>query len=224
MGPRPDREVASAGRGGAGDAGPTRACPLTNLTDLRFLPSCAAQQSTRPGEGVDSLPDQAGYLLGARQQQWAGAEDQPIPAEFDRPLLVGPDPVGEQREFHMVDDAVAVKAVAARVGHIALHGPGLLLGGPAEQVAGGEPGPTPARDRDGKAAVGGVEQVAQGVGPHRIGDLAVSGSVLPGEQPPGPNERLATVHVAHGGLPNVIPYHLTPLAPPLAADRRQPPA
>jgi hypothetical protein len=42
----------------------------------------------------------------------------------------------------MVDDAVAMKAVAARVGDKALHGPGLLLGGPGEQVAGGEPGPT----------------------------------------------------------------------------------
>jgi hypothetical protein len=42
----------------------------------------------------------------------------------------------------MVDNAVAMKAVTARVGHKALHSPGLLLGGPTEQVASGEPGPT----------------------------------------------------------------------------------
>lgn len=42
----------------------------------------------------------------------------------------------------MVDDAVAMKAVAARVGDKALHGLGLLLIGPTEQVAGGEPSPT----------------------------------------------------------------------------------
>src|SRR5215211_6071097 len=114
-----------------------------------------------------------------------------------------------------------MEAVAARVGHIALHDPGFLLGGPAEQVAGGEPGPTPPRDRHREAAVGGVEQGAQGVGPHRIGDLAVSGLVLPGEQLPGPNQRLVTVHVAHGGLPDVIPYCLASGA---AARRRPAPA
>jgi hypothetical protein len=42
----------------------------------------------------------------------------------------------------MVDDAVAMEAVAARIGDKALHGPGLLLGRPAEQVPGREPGPT----------------------------------------------------------------------------------
>jgi hypothetical protein len=63
-----------------------------------------------------------------------------------------------------VDDAVAVEAVAARVGHKVLHGPGLLHDCPAEQVAGGEPGPAPPRDGDGEAAVGGVEQRAEGVG------------------------------------------------------------
>jgi hypothetical protein len=38
----------------------------------------------------------------------------------------------------------------------------------------------------------------------------------------GPNERLATMHVAHGGLPNVIPCYLALLAQPFATDRRQP--
>ena len=69
----------------------------------------AANQSAGPGERVDPLPDQAGHLLGARQQQWAGAEGQPIPGAFDRPLLVGPDSVGEQRQLHMVDDTVAME-------------------------------------------------------------------------------------------------------------------
>lgn len=88
-------------------------------------------------------------MLG-RQEQWPGAEDQPIPGEFDRWLLVGSDPVGEQRQLHMVDDTVAMEAVVARVGDKALHGPGLLLGDPAEQVAGGEPAAALLRDRDGK--------------------------------------------------------------------------
>jgi hypothetical protein len=61
----------------------------------------------------------------------------------------------------MMDDTVAKEAVAARVGDKALHGPGLLLGGAAEQVAGGEPRPAPPRDGDREAAVGGVEQVAE---------------------------------------------------------------
>jgi hypothetical protein len=65
----------------------------------------------------------------------------PIPGAFDRPHLVGPDPVGEQRQLHMMHHAVAMEAVAARVGHNARHGPGLLLDGPAEPVPGGEPSP-----------------------------------------------------------------------------------
>ena len=39
----------------------------------------------------------------------------------------------------VMHDAVAMEAVAARVGDNALHGSGLLLGGPAEEVASGEP-------------------------------------------------------------------------------------
>ena len=99
---------------------------------------------------VDSLPDQAGDLLLAGQQQRAGAQGQPVPGKLDPPLLVAANPVGEQRQLHMMDDAVAVEGVAARVGDKAFQGPGLLLGGPAEQVAGGESGPALARDGDGK--------------------------------------------------------------------------
>ena len=88
------------------------------------------------------------------------------------------------------------EAVATRVGHKAPHGPGLLLGGPAEQVPGGEPSPASCEIG---STVRGVEQGAEGVGAHGVGDLAVSGSVLPGKQPPGPNEHLATVDFARGG-------------------------
>src|SRR5215213_2319368 len=108
----------------------------------------------------------------------------------------------------MMDDAVAVEAVAAGVGDKALHGPGLLLSGPTEQVARGEPGPAPPRDGDGKAAIGGVEQVAQGVGPHRITDLAVIGPVLPGEQPPRPNERITRLLIVHAQPPDELAQSL----------------
>src|SRR5918995_5160683 len=101
----------------------------------------------------------------------------------------------------MMDDPVAMEAVAARVGYKAPHGPGLLLAGPAEQVASGEALPAPPRDGDREAAVGGVKQRAEGVDPHGVGDLAVSGPVLPGDQPPASNQRAARVHRVHGGLP-----------------------
>jgi hypothetical protein len=166
--------------------------------------SCSRQPVAGPGKGVDPLPDQAGHLLGARQQQWAGAEGQPIPGAFDRPLLVGPNPVGKQRQLHVMHDAVAMEAVAARVGHKALHRPGLFLGGPAEEVASGEPNAARPRDQHGKAAVGGVEQGAECVGAHRVGDPAVIGLVLPRAQLPGPDQRLVPVHIAHGDLPDGI--------------------
>src|SRR5215207_10456848 len=101
----------------------------------------------------------------------------------------------------MVNDAVAVEAVAARVGDKALYGLGLLLGGPAELVAGGEPDPTCPRDCHREAGVGGIGHLAVGVGPQRVGDLAVSGLVLPGNQPPGANQRVVCLHLVHGGLP-----------------------
>jgi hypothetical protein len=44
------------------------------------------------------------------------------------------------------------------------------------------------------AAIGGLDQVAEDVGAHRIGDLAVGGPVLPGDQPPGSNQRVVRVH------------------------------
>jgi hypothetical protein len=81
--------------------------------DLRLPASCGRHQSAGPGEAVDPLPDQAGHLLLARQQQWSGAEDRPIPGAFDRPLLIGPDLVGEQRQLHVMHDTVAMEAVAA---------------------------------------------------------------------------------------------------------------
>jgi hypothetical protein len=62
-------------------------------------------------------------------------------------------------------DAVAMEAVAARVGDKALHGPGSFLGGPAEEVGSGEPSAACSRDHDGKAIVSGVEQGAECVGP-----------------------------------------------------------
>jgi hypothetical protein len=58
-------------------------------------------------------------------------------------------------------DPVAMEAIAARVGHKALHGPGLLLGLPAEQVASREQSAASSRDHYGEAAVGGVEQEAR---------------------------------------------------------------
>jgi hypothetical protein len=52
----------------------------------------------------------------AGQQERAGAQGQPVPGKLDRPLLVAPDPVGEQRQLHVMHDPVAREAVAARVG------------------------------------------------------------------------------------------------------------
>jgi hypothetical protein len=50
-----------------------------------------------------------GHLLLARQQQRAGAKDQPVLGEFDRPLLVAPLLVGKQGHLHVVHDSVAMK-------------------------------------------------------------------------------------------------------------------
>jgi hypothetical protein len=105
----------------------------------------------------------------------------------------------------MVDDAVAMEAVAARVADEALHSPGLLLGGPAEQVVGGETSPAPPRDGDREAAVAGVDHVPDRVGPHGVADLAVRGLVLPGDQPPGSDQCVAGLHLVHGDLPGAGP-------------------
>jgi hypothetical protein len=74
-------------------------------------------------------------LLFTGHQERAGAEGQPVPGKLDRSFLVAADPVGEQRQLHVMHDSVAMEAIAARVAHKALHGVGLLLGRPAEQVA-----------------------------------------------------------------------------------------
>jgi hypothetical protein len=85
----------------------------------RFLGLCTVLRRLR--RGVDPLPDQTRHLLCARPQQWPGAEDQPISGKLDRLLLVAADPVGEQRQLHVMHDPVAVEAVAARVSDNALQ-------------------------------------------------------------------------------------------------------
>jgi hypothetical protein len=77
---------------------------------------------------VDPLPDQAGHLLLARQQQRAGAEGQPLHGKLDPPLLVAADPVGKQRQLHMMDDAVAMQGVPARMAPLPAAGPALFAG------------------------------------------------------------------------------------------------
>lgn len=114
-----------------------------------------------------SLPYQPGHSEFARQRERSGAQGKPAPGELDGPFLVAPNPVWEQREFHVVNDAVALERVAACVRHKALDGSRLVLHRSAEDVGGGKRRAAGSRDRDREVTITAVEEISDGIRPHR---------------------------------------------------------